>query len=763
MKTRLFLCVVLLGCAEGAPSPDDVEGCDGESTTAEIEAYDPLALVDPLVGTGGLGVEVASINPGAAWPNGMVTVGPDTRNKGSMLPPFHCAGYYYPDAYVHGFSHIHPHGMGVTEGSALTLSPQTGWSPGMTQHTGRLLPLDHALEHASPGRYAIRFEEADLDVDIVATPRGALWTVSSPEPVLVFDAAFAQQGDSVEDAYVTVSLDDGVVEVFQDFHGSYSERYGGLQAFMSARIEPAPTGGGTWTSADMPVEGQWTAEGAESGAWLTFPPGTETVTVQVGVSVVDVAGAAKNREAEHPTADRAARLVEVEDAWRELLGRVRVSGERPERRARFHTAQYFQHLMPSRMDDVDGRYRAHDQTIKTTDDPYYSDMSLWDTFRTTHPWYIVAAPELQRDVLTSLLRMHDDGGALPRWPHGHGYTGGMVGTPTSQMFAESRLKGLDGVDYDAAFAAVYSALTEPQPAAGRGHLASYLKRGWISADEAGGGSASDVLEYAWNDHAAWRWALQDGYPEADQLQEMQDNWRNMWDPKQMAFVARSEDGSFVELRNQNGWNSAYTEGGMYDYLWYVPYDVPSMVDVQHEGDVTAFHERLMAFWDEVEAEEDDYLPDSWYWHGNQPPWAHVAMGSLSGRPDISARAAHEILDTRYALDPEGQDGNDDGGSNNAWYLWNSLGFYPVAGTDLYALTSPRFARVEIDRGDTGQTWVLRAPGAEAGHIYPTAVRLNAEEHGYAELTHDELFGSADVCVELSDTVGNWEPVWPREQ
>ena len=74
-------------------------------------------------------------------------------------------------------------------------------------------------------------------------------------------------------------------------------------------------------------------------------------------------------------------------------------------RTRAHTAHYHTLLMPSVLSDVDGRYRGVDQLVHASATPMYSDLSLWDTFRTLHPWYILAHPELQRDVLRSLVQM----------------------------------------------------------------------------------------------------------------------------------------------------------------------------------------------------------------------------------------------------------------------------------------------------------------------------------------------------------------------
>src|SRR5687768_12792792 len=46
---------------------------------------DPLAYVDPFVGTGGPGFQVGSTTPAATRPFGLVKVGPDTSLGGTWL------------------------------------------------------------------------------------------------------------------------------------------------------------------------------------------------------------------------------------------------------------------------------------------------------------------------------------------------------------------------------------------------------------------------------------------------------------------------------------------------------------------------------------------------------------------------------------------------------------------------------------------------------------------------------------------------------
>ena len=69
-----------------------------------------------------------------------------------------------------------------------------------------------------------------------------------------------------------------------------------------------------------------TVEGDTSGIWLEFPEGTTEVHVRIALSYTDLDGARRNFDAELSELDFAARVADAEDAWREILGRVRVRG-----------------------------------------------------------------------------------------------------------------------------------------------------------------------------------------------------------------------------------------------------------------------------------------------------------------------------------------------------------------------------------------------------------------------------------------------------
>ncbi len=746
---RFIPLLVLAACAS-TPDADDTDS-PADPSAAAIDAYDPLALVDPFIATGGGGAEIAEVTPAAKYPLGMTSIGPDTRStQFGQITALHYGGYWYPDNRIDNFSMTHAHGMGVVDYGTVPFMARDGWDPSYTTPVGRMAAFTHDEEWATPGHYRVILQEDKIDADIVATMRGgqARFTFQDgADPVVLFDLGKVLADADVADAYATVDREAGMVDGFQRMNGSYSKRFGGLMTYFAAKMDPAPIGGGGWEDPASPVADKLSVNGIHSGVWLTFPAGTKVVDVRIALSYVNAEGARANLAAELPDTDLDARLADTEGAWRSYLGRVRVRGGTEDERTIFHTAMFHALFFPQRQDDVDGQYRGADQAIHTADGPHYSDLSMWDTFRTLHPWYTLAWPELQNDVNRSIVRMVNDGGYLPKWPLAHGNTGGMVGSPGIQILSESWQKGVRDFDVEKAYAASLETATTSVPVDGRGGLSDYQTKGYVPMQ------VSDTLEYAWNDDALMRWAQALGKPDVELLRAQADNWKEVWNPAVGFNTGRRADGTFAAdptTFDPTEWTDDYVEGNAYHYLWYAPFDIDGMIQLQHGGDVDAFGQRSRDFWDQVYAAEENTFPDTYYWHGNEPVMHYAFLGALAGMPDITADASRWILSHKYGVHyDDGLDGNDDAGTLSAWYLCASTGLFPIAGTTTYAWSPSLWQRVEIDRGD-GKTVVVRAPNADDTHRFLTGWTVNGDTIDGATLDWSKFGDGGEIVMDLSE-------------
>ncbi len=707
--------------------------------------------VDPFIGAGGFGYGVGSAFPGPQVPFGFARPGPDTTLPGGLALGYaHCSGYHDDDREVQGFSLTRMHGTGIVDYGAVRLMPTLGFQPAMTEVAGYRRPFDKDSEAAEPGYYRVTLEDG-IEAELTATARVGLLRFTFPEgqaePTLLLDLAHGLPDVEVKGGRVEIDAQAGTIRGWHHVSGGYSKRFGGVKIYFAARLSRPIAAFATW--ADGALMKDAVQEGPAVGAYLTFEPGAPVVAA-VGLSFVDADHAAMNLDAEAQALDFEAARAAASAAWEQQLGRVEVRGERPAEFTLFYTALYHALMMPTLASDVDGSYRGLDDAVHHSDRPYYTDFSLWDTFRTQVPLMTLLYPELQVDMLASLTRMAEDGGYMPRWPLGTGYTGGMVGESATVAFADAAVKGIDAaaIGLDAAYEAMRATATAPVPPGapypGRSGVEWYMEKGWVPL-EAGGSSASWTLESAYDDFALAAIAARLGRDsDASMFAARAGNWENLWDPAQQLLVGRAQDGAFAPDVDPLSWQDFYAEGNALQYAWYVPHDLEGLAAVM--GGREAALARLDGFFRDSEQEKVGLMPQEQYWHGNEPDIHAAFIFSALDDHAGSARWSRWIVRNRYDPTPHGLPGNDDAGTMSAWLVFASLGVFPIAGTDVYLLGSPLFSEavLHLPAGDLR----IVAPVTGDDRLVPGAVTWDGEPLARPRVLHDALAGGGELRIEM---------------
>ncbi len=109
-----------------------------------------------------------------------------------------------------------------------------------------------------------------------------------------------------------------------------------------------------------------------------------------------------------------------------------------------------------------------------------------------------------------------------------------------------------------------------------------------------------------------------------------------------------------------------------------------------------------------------------------------------------------ILKNQYHPTPDGLGGNDDCGQMSAWFLFSSLGFYPVApGSDQYALGSPAI-KTAILKLENGKTLTIEATNQSDKNIYVEKVTVNGKAINRTYITHAEIMNGGKITFLMSD-------------
>ncbi|MCA9096125.1 MAG: GH92 family glycosyl hydrolase, partial [Planctomycetaceae bacterium] len=563
--------------------------------------------VNPLIGTGGIYYLCANNHPGAGLPYGMVRLSPDTSSRLGKRAT-NMSGYYYSDPLIVGFSHTRLVGTGAIDGGSFLVIPCNEKHVAditAAKRKGMNAEFSHKNETAFPGYYGIHFTSRGITAELTATRHVGLHRYTfekSDPPHLIINVSSVLGKGTCRNATVKVtpattspaatSPDTGEITGSVENFGSFSGRSGGLKYYFVARTNLPFTEFSTWNDTDL-AKSRAEASGDNVGVDLAFPARNEptTIELQLAISCVSLDNARANLDAEvgNKNFDDVLKLAVAD--WESALNRIRITGGTDQQRQIFRTALYRTFQMPTASNDVNGQYLGFDKQIHRAEDfTYYTDMSLWDTFRTVHPLYNLIARTEQRDMIRSLLAMADQGGYLPRWPSGAGYTNSMFGTPADIVISEAYQKGIR--DFDAAHALDLmkkSALAPVPPGtkfSGRSGIEHYLQYQYCPSDLMKKSVASSI-EYGYADHAISRFAASLGRAsDADLFRKHSAYYRNLLNPETQFFHPRDSQGKFspdfkpdllTYLDFSEKYTHAYVEGSAWQWRWGVPADADEVV------------------------------------------------------------------------------------------------------------------------------------------------------------------------------------------
>ncbi|KIG15892.1 Alpha-1,2-mannosidase [Enhygromyxa salina] len=789
-----MLAVVSLGCADdggnaSAGTDTSADGSQTESgTTTETETetdtggetedgFEPYAwpdealseLVDPMIGTGGVGYTVGTMNPGPSLPFGMIKPGPDTGLGPVQISFLNCTGYHYDQPHIWGFSHSRINGMGVPDYGAVQVAPAIGMDPQMAAIGGARSLFDHAEEQTAAGYYAVELLDHGVFAELTATTRASRhryrFDEASADASILFNLGYNPGGATSIASEITIDPAGQTIRGMMTVYGSYSDRFGGVPTYFAARVSQPIAEHGVWDDMGGTFTDLASISGAQIGGWLRFDltgASEPVVELELAISYVSIAEAETNLEELDGQSFEQTRAAAAQ-RWDAELARVRVLGGSDEQRTLFYSAMYRAFLAPTIFTEASGRYRGFDDAVHdvgehASDFTYYTDFSLWDTYRTVHPLFNLIQRERHADMLESLATMAAQGGDLPKWPLGIGYTGGMVGTSADIVLADAYLKDITDFDVQTAYAAARLHAIEPRPNAGRAGIAGYRERGWVASDEAGA-SASRTLEFAHADYALARWAAALGETQDAELFEASaHNWQHLWAPELEFLIGRRADGSFeLDGFDPLVWESYYAEGTASHYLWAVPHDVLALAEIM--GGIEPTRERLAAYFETSAAflaggGYNPLMPVPYYWQSNEPSLHDAYLFTELGDPASTQRWVDWARERHYGPGPDGLPGNDDAGTMSAWYIFAAIGLYPLPGSDGYWITAPIFERVELDLSDADhpdRRLAIVADGAGPGMIYVAGATFNGVELERPWITWQQLRDKGGTLrLELAD-------------
>lgn len=731
--------------------------------------------VKPLIGTAKMGHTF----PGATVPFGAVQLSPDTdtipyavngKYTGDVYK--YCAGYQYDDPTIVGFSHTHFSGTGHSDLGDILVMPTQGelqLNPGTADHpeTGYRSLYSHDNEVAEPNYYSVQLDDHQIKAELTTTTRVGMHRYTYPasdQSHLILDLNAGIYNYDGKNVWTVVRvLNDSTLTGYRQTNGWARTR---VVYFAIKTSKPFKNYGAEYLDKNVQYRGFWRKFDQENNfpdlaahnirMHLDFDTEEgEQIMMKVAISPVSMSNALENMEVEAPHWDFDAVVAQGKKAWENELSRYTVDMLNKEDLINFYTSVYHANLMPTVYMDVNGEYKGIDYEVHEAEGfVNYTSFSLWDTFRAFHPWLNLVDPKRNSDMVSSMMAHHDQSvlHMLPIWSHYGNENWCMSGYHSVSVVVDAILKGSYQGDAEAALEACV------QTANARRYegIGEYIDLGYVP-DDVNSTSVSNTLEYAYDDWCIAQLAKKLGKEDiATEFTKRAGNWKNLFDPSIGFMRPKDSEGKFREefdVLETHG--QGFIEGNTWNYSLYVPHQPEQLMEaLGGQSGLETYLDSLftMHLPDKYFANTEDITREGIignYVHGNEPSHHVAYLYNLTKSPWKTQERLREIIRNQYNNGPAGLGGNDDCGQMSAWYLFTSLGFYPVApGSTDYWLGSPLVKSAEVDL-QNGNTLKINAVNQSEKNMYVSRVRWNGEDVEGFKISHDDIIQGGELEFVMS--------------
>ena len=712
-------------------------------------ATDFSKCVNPFIGTDFTG----NTYPGAQAPFGMVQLSPDNG-----LPGWdRISGYFYPDSTIAGFSHTHLSGTGAGDLYDILFMPVTRPYKEAPEPLGIHSKFSHADESATAGYYSVLLKDYGIKVELTATERCGIqrYTFPKAEASVFLNLKKAMNWDFTLDSHIEV-VDSVTIRGYRFSQGWSPKQH---VYFESRFSKPFAACHLDTTAITTKKDGRI---GTAYVARFDFnTEKDEQILVTTAISGVSMEGAKKNLLAEAPKNDFDLYRKQAVTEWNKQLGKIEVKGNNEDDKVKFYSALYHSMIAPTIFSDVDHSYFGPDNQIHQTDGwTNYCTFSLWDTFRAAHPLFTYTEPERTNDMVKSFLNFYKQKGALPLWNLYGWETDMMIGYHAVPVIVDAFMKGIGDFDAELALeACVASANRDDYQGIG-----DYKKLGFVphhsNPAKRQNWSLSKTMEYAYDDYCIAVMAQKLGKKEiADEFFKRSQNYKNLYNPATSFFQCRDEKGNFAAKYSPNDYSEDICESNGWQYFWYAPHDIDGLMALV--GGEKRFTEKLDSMFTYV-PKSDEELPIfstgmiGQYAHGNEPGHHIIYLYNKVGQPWKTQKYVAQVLHELYRNTPDGLCGNEDCGQMSAWFVFSSMGFYPIDPVSgIYEIGSPLFPEMKLNLAN-GKQFTVLAPNVSAENIYIQSVKRNGQPYDKSYITHEQIMNGDTFEFEMGNKPG---PVW----
>lgn len=730
--------------------------------------------VNPMVGTKNMGHTF----PGAVVPFGMVQLSPETDTvayelNGSYNPDVYkyCSGYQYDDKTIVGFSHTHFSGTGHSDLGDLLIMPTTGeikLNPGTSANpeSGYRSRFSHDTEIAEPDYYSVFLEDYKIKAELTATTRVGFHKYNfakTDTANIIFDLMAGIYNYDEKNVWTFVRVENDTLVTGSRQTAGWARTK--TVYFAMVFSEPIMDYGhekydssiyrGFWRKFDETKNFPEMA-GRKIKAYFRFNTSkNKELKIKVALSSTSTEGALKNLMAEIPHWDFDKVKDGGQQAWNNELGLINAEFQNDTQRSTFYTALYHSFLSPHVYMDVDGLYKGLDQNIHRAENfTNYTIFSLWDTYRALHPLFNILQPSRNRDMIESMMAHYNQSvhKMLPVWSHYANENWCMIGYHSVSVIADAMAKGVIDKKMEYLQASIQTANNEYYDG-----ISYYKELGFVPEDK-NSSSVSKTLEYAYDDWCIAQMAnlLGDENTEKEFLMRSE-YYRNLFDADIGFMRPKFSDGIWKEDFNTlSTHGQGFIEGNAWNYSLFVPHNPGALIELM--GGEEKFSSHLdslfsMQLDDKYINATEDITRDGIignYVHGNEPGHHIAYLYNYAGHEWKTQERVRMILESMYSNSEDGLCGNDDAGQMSAWYIFSSLGFYPVSpGSEKYDLGSPLVISASLNL-ENGNVFEVKTKNQSPENIYVEKIKLNGKTLNRNYILHSEIVEGGSLAFFMSD-------------
>ena len=623
-------------------------------------------IVDTRIGTKGESLACGYSFIGATYPFGMVQFTPS---------------FFSPQK---GFVVTQLSGAGCSNMGNFPVVPMAGNLKDSPFNMNSLDPFE-SVNNASAGYLSVNSKD-DITSRLTVTKRSAIaqfkFKNSKKGTIIIGSGVNSSDAKHIKNSEINITSSttcEGFTEG-GDFCGTETP----YKVYFAAEFDRPANELGTWSGNELTQS--LINKGKNSGAFFTFSTeNNNEVNYRIAISFVSIENAKENLMSEKLNTSFDGYLTNTQNVWNKHLSKIKISTTNDDKKIQFYTNFYHSLIHPNIVSDINGDYMGADFIVYNNSNgkEHYSSFSVWDTYRTQAQLLAMLFPKESSEMMQSLVNFAEQAGGYGRWILANIETGIMQGDPTPILISNSFAFGAKDFDHKKAYKYMYNGAMVPrlnsQKQEIRPYLTEYINNGHTFA--------SMMLEYTSSDFAIGQFALQalNKKNDAKLFIDRSQNWNNIYNPKIKWLNSKYPNNVWKDITHD------WREGTYKNYFWMVPYNLKGLIN--KIGGNEFAEKRLDTLFTRLDAKYED----DWFAAGNEPdfqvPWTY----NWINKPNKTSQTISRILNEQYNSSVSGLPGNDDLGTMGAWYVFASIGLYPmIPGVGGFSINIPAFENISID-------------------------------------------------------------------